>query len=197
MALHFAQRHPQRVCGLVLIDPVFRGALHGRWRRLALCVPLLRAAAALVRGLNALGLHRRTLPPLDLRALDVLARQSLASPEQEAAFIRRYSSARADLRHLPLAVYLQDLAEMFSAAPLPRELPCPVLALLSSGATFADPDAMRAALAGPRVTQLDIECHHWPLTDRPDAVRAAIDGWCALNFSAQPAVRRAPLSAVD
>jgi pimeloyl-ACP methyl ester carboxylesterase len=179
VALHFAQRHAARVRSLVLIDPVFRGALHGRWKLLARSRPLLAAAAALVRGLNALGLHRRTLAPLDLRALDRLAREALRSPQAEQAFIRQYSSTRADLRHVPLAVYLQDLAEMFRPTPRPRELDVPVLALLSSGATFADAARMRAELAGPRVQLQTIDCHHWPLTERPREVREAIERWCA------------------
>jgi hypothetical protein len=24
----------------------------------------------------------------------------------------------------------------------------------------------------------EIACHHWPLTERPDAVREAIERWC-------------------
>lgn len=178
VALQFARRHPARVCGLVLIDPVFRSALHGRWRLLATVRPLLALAAAAVRGLNALGLHRGALPPLDLRALDEAARVALASsPEAERAFIEQYSSARADLRHVPLAVYLQDLVEMFRPAPLPHELGLPVLALLSSGATFADAGEMRAALAGPLVTLQTVHCQHWPLTERPAEVRRMIEQW--------------------
>jgi molybdate transport system permease protein len=80
---------------------------------------------------------------------------------------------------LPLAVYLQDLVEMFRAAPLPRSLGLPTLALLSTGATFADAAAMRAELAGPRVALQSIDCHHWPLTERPTEVREAIERWCA------------------
>jgi esterase len=179
VALRLAARHPARVAGLVLIDPVFRPALHGRWRQIARATPLLRAAAALVRAVNALGLHRGALPPLDLRAQDRLARQALADPDPaaEARFIAQYSSTRADLRHVPLAVYLQDLVEMFRTVPLPRTLAQPVLALLSSGATFADAAAMRAALEGPQVQIETIECHHWPLTERPEAVRQAIERW--------------------
>lgn len=179
VALRLAARHPARVAGLVLIDPVFRPALHGRWLRIARAAPLLRAAATAVRGLNALGLHRGPLPPLDLRALDRLARQALADPDPaaEAAFVARYSSTRADLRHVPTAVYLQDLVEMFRPVPAPGALPQPVLALLSTGATFADPAAMRAALAGPRVQVQAVDCHHWPLTERPEAVRHAIESW--------------------
>lgn len=179
VALRLAARHPARVAGLVLIDPVFRETLHGRGLRIARAAPLLRAAAAGVRGLNALGLHRGALPPLDLRALDALARQALADPDPaaEARFVAQYSSTRADLRHVPTAVYLQDLVEMFRPVPAPATLPQPVLALLSTGATFADPAAMRAALAGPRVEIQAIDCHHWPLTERPEAVRHAIEGW--------------------
>jgi pimeloyl-ACP methyl ester carboxylesterase len=54
----------------------------------------------------------------------------------------------------------------------------PVLALLSTGATFADAAEMRAALAGERVTLQSIDCHHWPLTERPVEVRQAIERWC-------------------
>ena len=179
VALHLAARHPQRVAALVLIDPVFRQALHGRPRRIAQSAPLLRLAAAGVRAANALGLHRGALPPLDLRAMDQLAREALADPDPaaEAAFIARYSSMRADLQHVPLAVYLQDMVEMFRAVPAPGALPMPVLALLSSGATFAEAAAMQAALAGPRVRIEAIHCHHWPLTERPAEVRAAIEAW--------------------
>jgi pimeloyl-ACP methyl ester carboxylesterase len=177
VALQFAARHPQRVRALVLIDPVFRTALHGRWLGLARASPLLAGAARLVRAANALGLHRRALEPLDLRALDAQARGAVRSPDAERAFVERYSSIRADLRHVPLAVYLQDLVEMFRPVPLPRALGVPTLALLSTGGTFADPEAMRAALAGPQVTIEHIDCHHWPLTERPREVRATIEGW--------------------
>jgi esterase len=178
VALHIARGQPELVRALVLIDPVFRRALHGRWRLRAATTPLLAAAAAGVRALNALGLHRGALPPLDLRAMDALAREALrTSPEAEQAFIKQYSSTRADLRHVPLTVYLEDLVAMFTHAPLPRTLHVPVLALLSSGATFADPTAMRAALQGPQVQVQTVECHHWPLTERPDEVREAIETW--------------------
>lgn len=185
VALHFVRRRPRRSVALVLIDPVFRSALHGRWLRLAQAVPLLRLAARLARALNALGLDRGALPPLDLRALDAVARRALGSPAAERAFIARYSSMRADLRHVPLAVYLQDLVEMFVPAPPPATLGVPTLALLSSGATFADAAAMRAALAGPQVTVQTIDCQHWPLTERPDEVQQAIERWC----EALPAAR--------
>jgi pimeloyl-ACP methyl ester carboxylesterase len=184
VALHFAARRPARVRALVLIDPVFRAALHGRWLRYAQAGPLFRAAAAALRALNALGLHRRRLAPLDLRALDRRARAALGDPTAEAAFIEQYSSFLADLKHVPLAVYLQDLVEMFAPAPRPRELACPVLALLSAGATFADAALMRAELEGPRTRIETIDCHHWPLTERPAEVRQAVERWVAASAQA-------------
>jgi esterase len=184
VALHFAARCPQRVLGIGLIDPVFPAALRGRWRLLRLARPLLAAGAAAVRGVNALGLYRRRLPPLDLRELDRRARAALQSREDEKAFVRQYSSASADLRHVPLAVYLQDLAEMFRPPPLPKSLGMPVLVLLSEAGTFADPAQTAALLQGsPNVEVHRIDCHHWPLTERPDEVRSAIEAWCrTANF---------------
>ena len=180
VALACAARAPQRVAALVLIDPVFRAALRGRWRWLARAAPLLHGAAALVRGLNALGLRRRALPPLDLRALDERARAALGSPAAEAEFIRRYSSMRADLRTFRTAHYLQELVEMFRPLAPPEAIAAPTLVLLSTGATFADLPAMRAiALRFPRATVRTIECHHWPLTERPDEVRREVEAWCA------------------
>jgi hypothetical protein len=54
-----------------------------------------------------------------------------------------------------------------------------VLALLSHGGTFADPAEMARHLeALPRHQMAWIECHHWPLTERPVEVRTAIERWC-------------------
>ena len=178
LALHFARRHAPRTVGLALIDPVFREALTGRRRLLARCAPALRGLAALVRALNALGLRRRRLMPLDLRELDEQARQALQSTAAEAAFVRRYSSAWADLRSTRSATYLAGLAEMFRASPDPATLAMPVLALLSEGATFADLVVMRRRLArAPSLTLATIPCQHWPLTERPVEVRSVIERW--------------------
>jgi pimeloyl-ACP methyl ester carboxylesterase len=180
VALACAARAPNRVAALVLIDPVFRSALRGRWKWLARAAPLFAAAAAVVRGLNALGLRRRRIPPLDLRALDELARASLGSPDAEAEFIRRYSSTRADLRTFRSAHYLQELVEMFRPVAAPESIAAPALVLLSTGATFADLGTMQAIAARfPRGEVQTIACHHWPLTERPDQVRSAIEAWCA------------------
>jgi pimeloyl-ACP methyl ester carboxylesterase len=178
VALHFAAAQPQRVHALVLIDPVFRAALHGKWQRLARYGPLFALGAAAVRALNALGLRRRAIPPLDLEQLDRAARAALRDPATEAAFVRRYSSTRADLRTFRTAHYLQELVELFRPVPPPAAYPMPVLVLLSTGATFATLADTRAIAAGfPRGTIDTIDCHHWPLTERPVEVRERIEQW--------------------
>jgi esterase len=180
VASHYAARFPQRVRGVGLIDPIYPETLRGRWIALRLLRPLLAAGAAAARGLNALGIHRRHLAPLDLRALDRLARMALGSPEGEAAFVRRYGSMRADLHHVPVAVYLQDLAEMTRRMPLPQALGVPVLVLLSTSPAFTSPDQTRALVSGSAAVQIrPIHCHHWPLTEKPEEVRDAIEAWCA------------------
>jgi pimeloyl-ACP methyl ester carboxylesterase len=184
VALAFAARHATRAAALVLIDPVFRAALRGKWRWIARASPLFRALAALVQAANACGLRRRHVQPYDLRALDALARRSLMSPEAEAAFIRQYSSTRADLRHFRTAHYLQDLVEMFRPTPPLASIAVPVLVLLSRAGTFADPQAMAAQVAQlPRGEVQWIDCHHWPLTEQPQQVREAIETWCEAQLS--------------
>jgi pimeloyl-ACP methyl ester carboxylesterase len=179
VALAFGARYPDRTAGLALIDPVFRPALRGKWRRIAQLAPLFRAAAALVRLANALGLRRRHVEPYDLQRLDELARAALASPAGSAEFVRRYSSACEDLRHFRTAHYLQELVEMFRPPPPLAALGMPVLVLLSTGGTFADAATMAQLLAQlPRAQTVAIDCQHWPLTERPFEVRTAIERWC-------------------
>lgn len=183
LALHYAAARPHRVVGLVLIDPVFRTALTRGWMRIARLSPVFRVAAALVVGLNAIGLRRRDVVPDDLRALDAQAREALRDPATEAAFVRRYSSTAHDLRQIRTAQYLQDLVEMFRPVPSLARIEVPVLTLLSTGATFADPARMRALLAGlPRGEVETIDCHHWPLTEKPAEVREAVEAWAARRF---------------
>lgn len=182
-ALHFAGHQAQRTRGLALIDPVFRAALKGRLAAYARFEPLFRAVAATVRALNRLGLTRRTLMPLDLRQLDELARRALQSKEAEEEFVRQYSSTWADLKHIHVAVYLQDLIELFRPLPPLESIERPVLLLMSAGATFADPDRTAQVIARfPQAEVVTIDCHHWPLTERPAEVRSAIETWCARKF---------------
>jgi pimeloyl-ACP methyl ester carboxylesterase len=178
VGLNLAARHPETVAALALIDPVFRDALHRRKRWMVAARPLFLVAAAVVRTLNAVGVARRHIVPLDLRELDAAARRALASPQAQARFIAQYSSTRADLRHFRSAHYLQEVAEMFAPLPALELISQPTLVLLSTGATFAGVDPMRAqAQRLPNARIELIACHHWPLTERPAEVRAKIESW--------------------
>lgn len=180
LALTFALRCPDRVAGLVLIDPVFREAVASDQARYVRHAPLIAWTARLVRALTRIGLYRRTLAPLDLEQLDRQARRALADPGQLDAFVRRYSSAREDLRHIPHANYLQDLVELFRPLPALRPVRAPVLALRSTISGFQDEAAVRRRLGELSDCQVEpIHCHHWPLTERPAEVRHLIEGWIA------------------
>ncbi len=192
VALHFASTQPRRVRAMVLIDPVFRGALHGKWRRVARYGPLFAAAARGVRALNAVGVRRSRLPELDLAQMDREARIALRDPASEEQFIRRYSSTWSDLKTFRTAHYLQELVQMFRPLPAPATYAMPVLVLLSTGATFATLEETRAIAATFPHGEIDtIDCHHWPLTERPVEVRERIERWCdALDADDRAATAR-------
>lgn len=179
-ALHFGLTHPEKLAGLVLIDPIFREAVLPAKRSFVRHAPLYAVAATAIRALNAIGIHRGALPPLDLHALDLKAREALASPNPQAVekFVAQYSSTRADLKHIAHANYLQDMVEMFRALPSLSVIACPVLAMRSTVAGYQDDAVVLWRLREmPRVEVQAIDCHHWPLTERPVDVRTAIERW--------------------
>lgn len=178
VAMDFATSLPERVAGLVLIDPVFREAVVPAKRHFVHGGPVFQAAAHLLRLLNRLGLHRRSLAALDLERLDQQARVALADPDPARleAFVRHYSSTREDLRHIPHANYLQDLVEIFRPLPSLSMVRAPVLVLRSTMAGFQTEDEIARRLAKlPRVRVESIDCHHWPVTERPLEVRQLIE----------------------
>ena len=178
IATVFAARHPQLTAGLVLVEPMLRPALTGALRRLRPFASPLRLAAAAIRGINRLGVYRRRLESLDLRALDREFRALLASPGGSELLVRRYSSVRHDLKIMPTANFLQDLIEVVRPLPLHR-VRAPFLALLSTGRAFADPDITRDALSTlPNGSLQLLDAKHWIPTEQPDAMRGAIDAWC-------------------
>jgi esterase len=183
-ALHFGTTYPAKLAGVVLIDPIFREAVLPAKRSLVRNGPFYALAASAIRALNAIGMHRGALPPLDLHALDLKARDALATNDPVALekFVEQYSSAKADLKHIPHANYLQDMVEMFRPLPSLAAIACPVLALRSTVAGYQDDAIVEKRLHEmPRVTIASIDCHHWPLTERPIEVRTAIEQWIESN----------------
>lgn len=175
LAAFFAQRYPQRVAGLILIDPV-----HPQTVSLPVPLPLARwvlsALARVVRVLNALGIRRRVLRPLDLERLDLQARALLAQGRGEE-MARLYSSMREDLKFMPMSGYAQDVVQ--SLRPLPVvTASIPVLLLLSVGDAHAGVVLSRDYAAQlVRCTLVEIRCNHWILTAAPEEARAAIERW--------------------
>lgn len=184
LALWLARQEPELVAGVVLIEPMFRQALTGEMARVARLRPLIAAAVPLLRGIAALGIHRRRLERLDLAQLDIETRAAMA--RTGGAFPEaRYASIREDLRSLPVSIYLQDLLAVTGPLPDLAGIGVPGLALLSSGTKFTDPD-LTARLLGamPRLRVERLDARHWIPTEQPDAMRLAIEHWCDEHFGA-------------
>lgn len=178
IATEFAVRQPARAAGLILIEPVFRQALIGGMGRLARFRQLCILLARLVLALNALGVHRRRLAPLDLEALDRETRALMAGAGSTEA-LARYASPLLDLRTTATAVYLQDLIALTGPTPEMEAIRAPALALVTPGGGFTDPAVtMRLVerLEGCRVVCL--QARHWIPTEQPEAMREAIEDWC-------------------
>jgi len=182
IALDWAARHPADCAGLILVDPVvpqnLRGVL-GLLRRLRwlLWLPILLLWLA-----NALGLRKRHFPPRDLWALDRRTRATLAAhPELSIADL--YTRPQADFPYSPLANYLQDHFEVSRPLPDPAVIPCPVLVIVAGGSSFESKQRNRRFFSRlADVTFAEVDCNHWPLTEKPDEVRAIIDSWCLTRF---------------
>ena len=180
LAVHFAHRAPERVEGLVLIDPVFRAALTPRWRLIARLAPLAWLLVWVIRLLNRLGLRRRHIPNRDLRRLDEVTRTNLLSQGKQAEMIARYSSPWPDLKHFPTANYIAEYIELLRPLPELHHLTMPVLVLLSKGITFTDLNRTRQAVRHIAHGEMQmLQAFHWPLTENPIGVRTAIENWIA------------------
>jgi pimeloyl-ACP methyl ester carboxylesterase len=180
IALEFAVRHPERTRGLVVIEPMLRDALTGAMRRLAAARALGRPALWLVRTLNALGVFRRRLAPLDLLALDRQARAAIAAGQTPEGAFRAYASPLADLRTTPCGAYLEGLMAVTGRPPRLAAIVAPALALLAAGSPFSDARRTRDLLrALPDLAVVTLPARHWIPTEAPEAMRRTIEHWCA------------------
>ncbi len=180
IAVEFAARHPGMAEGLILIEPMFRAALTGGMRRVATLRPLFLPVARLIRALNALGVHRRRVAPLDLEALDRETRAAIAATGTPDALVKRYASPWLDLRTTPSGVYLATLIAVTGWPPDLSAIRIPVLVLLSTTSTFSDPAITQQLLARlERCRVVTLAARHWIPTEEPEAMRRAVEDCCA------------------
>ncbi len=179
IALEFAVRYPDKIAGLVLVEPTLSQALAGRMRQVARLRPLFVVAAWLIRALNAAGIHRRRLESLDLEDLDRRTRAAISQGRGADELLARYASPWADLRAMPGGAYLQALIAMSGPPPDLSTITVPVLALLSTASTFSDPAVTTALLARlPTCQIVRLDARHWIPTEQPEAMRRAVEDWC-------------------
>ncbi len=180
LALHFALRHSARTEGLVLIEPLYPHSFAGGLKRIQPYGFLLPPLIALLRVLNRIGLHRRSLPQLDLRELDRETRALMAAQGSSKAITKRYASILSDLKFLPTTAYLQSLRELFRLLPSLLDIKKPVLLMFSTGKVFSDPAVARELCEMlENCSTVVIDSHHWIPTEKPVEMRTAIEEWCA------------------
>lgn len=183
IALHLAAAFPQRVRALALIDPVVRPALVGKMRRTRRLAPVIRLAIPVLRAANRLGLRQRRFPMLDLEVLDRETRAAMQGAHPQRELVRRYSALGQIFRYMPVANYLQQVLATIAPLPELRSIGAPTLVLESTGAGYQDRARARAELGRlPRAGFVEIDATHWPLTERPDEVREAIERWVGRGF---------------
>jgi pimeloyl-ACP methyl ester carboxylesterase len=175
LAMRLALHHPDRVTGLVLVEPMLPAALHGPLRFIRPIRWLLPAVAWPVRLLNMLGIHRRQLPVLDLTELDRKTRTAMAEHGSHEAMLGRYARPNKDMFYMPVATYLQALYQVLREIGAIEQIGHPTLALLSGGALLADPDKSRDRLETmPNVCIEQIDALHWIPTEQPEAMTRSI-----------------------
>ena len=180
IAVYFAHWHPSRTAGLVLIDPVLGGALLGHLRLASRFAFILRAVVAAVRIFNRLGIYRRHIPSRDLHVLDEKMREEYLDHGRVEEMVNSYSSPIPDLKHFPVASFFQEILQMARPLPDVAGIAAPVLVVLSNAPTYTDPLATRDAITRfRRAETVTIDAYHWPLTEKPDHTRQAVEDWFA------------------
>lgn len=171
IALNFAALYPQRAAALVLIEPMPPQALTGRLAFLRHFRYFPISLSWLVRALNAIGIYRRQIEPMDLEAWDKAVRAGTAD-------LAKYASPFSDLHFTPLAGYLRALAAVGDPLPELSRIACPILVLTSKNTNMTDLAKARAELAPlPNAEFVQLDAEHWIPTEQPEAMARAIEDW--------------------
>jgi pimeloyl-ACP methyl ester carboxylesterase len=189
----FASLHPDRVAGLVLVDPVsldtYSGATPAESSRLRMGVRLSRRGALLARfaivriALALVARGKRKLPSLIGRVsagrgssvMNRLAGEIAKLPPHTHAAIRSHWSRPASFQRM--AGYLALLPEAAGKAKgmsLPSELPVIILSAgTATAAELGERDGWLGNHPVSRHTQIP-DTTHWIQLDRPEAVADAV-----------------------
>jgi len=187
VALNLASRFPARVAGLVLIDPIVPSALRGsmafgpylRW--------LLSGFSTIAAFWRRLFYRSQRFPLRDLFELDKKTRELIAT-DPSANLAELYHSPTADMRHISVANYVRDICEVLRPLPSLKDIHTPTLALLARDPSISNGDRNRQTMRQlPGIEIETIDADHWPLTEKPDETREAIERWCLARIDKTPA----------
>ncbi len=180
IALNFSALFPEKTAGLVLIEPLLPGAFSGSLKAIAALRPAIAALSIVIHTLNHIGIHRDSLHQIDLEELDRVTRAAMAAEADTRSLTKHYASPLSDLCFISSANYLDDLLAVTGPMLPFTAVLAPSLALLSTGARFSDPVRTRFLLTQLRNCRIHtLPSHHWIPTETPDAMRQAIENWCA------------------
>lgn len=175
IAQDFACSFPQQCQGIILIDPVFPSNLHGQLKLVKQFKWLAWSIMRIALLFNSLGLHRKHYPHRDLHQLDLDTRTFLAANPQ-SSISDLYMSPTADLKHIPISSYLQDLLSVVAPICSQQDVHCPVRVLLSAGASVSNYEDNLSSIELFPDQKIDIiEADHWLLTERPQEAREALE----------------------
>jgi len=183
LALYYAKHYPSRTSGVVLVDPVLHKALAPKYKFAYRARIIIWALIGLVRLGNMLGLKRKKLPYRDLWKLDIATREKLEKAGGMENITESYGSAWPDLVQFPVSNYLKEIIETLRPVPDISSIKVPMLALLAKAPTYTRPAITSNILSGiSQCETVDIHAYHWPLTEKPDETREAIEAWCGKNY---------------
>jgi len=183
VSLKFTEMFPERLAGVVLLDPLLSYAFTEKAKRLQKKKPFIVAIDYTSRFFNCLGLHRR-LVPQNLREKDAKARVMIAKGGQGFQdFIKRYSSPKFDVKLIHTAQYARDVLETGRETPPPEIFTMPTLVIGASSGTYTDCAIVKKWVdAMPQGEMQTVQCAHWPLTECPADVGKVMDAWFKKTF---------------
>ncbi len=183
LAMYYATHYPSRVAGVCLIDPLIHEALYPAKKRIYHARIIIWALIGLARLFNMIGFKRKNLPLRDLRQLDIKTRIEIEKTGDMEEFVDKYGSPWPDLKQFPVSNYLKEIIISLSPVPGFKSFKKPVLALLAKVPTYTRPELTSKFLSGiDQCETVDLHAYHWPLTEKPDETREAIEAWCDRNF---------------